>query len=68
MGKMIYELCRLRSHLASLQAALWRSRVHPISGGRGSVVWIQGHKETDPDDKLFVMLFQGLLCLFLDSR
>jgi hypothetical protein len=25
----------------------------------------QGHKVTDPDDKLFVMLFQGLLCLFL---
>jgi hypothetical protein len=25
----------------------------------------QGHKVTDPDDKLFVMLFQGILCLFL---
>jgi hypothetical protein len=25
----------------------------------------QGHKVTDPDDSLFVMLFQGLLCLFL---
>jgi hypothetical protein len=25
----------------------------------------QGHKVTDPDDKLFVVLFQGLLCLFL---
>ncbi|HLJ11306.1 MAG TPA: sodium-dependent bicarbonate transport family permease [Planctomycetaceae bacterium] len=25
----------------------------------------QGHKVTDPDDRLFVMLFQGLLCLFL---
>jgi hypothetical protein len=25
----------------------------------------QGHKVTDPDDKLFVMLFQGMLCLFL---
>src|SRR5258708_11282099 len=25
----------------------------------------QGHKVTDADDTLFVMLFQGLLCLFL---
>jgi hypothetical protein len=31
----------------------------------GFVSRYQGHKVTDPDDKLFVMLFQGLLCLFL---
>jgi len=31
----------------------------------GFISRYQGHKVTDPDDKLFVMLFQGLLCLFL---
>src|SRR5262249_4155273 len=31
----------------------------------GFISRYQGHKVTDPDDSLFVMLFQGLLCLFL---
>jgi hypothetical protein len=31
----------------------------------GFVSRSQGHKVTDPDDPVFVMLFQGLLCLFL---
>jgi hypothetical protein len=31
----------------------------------GFVSRLQGHKVTDPDDSLFITLFQGLLCLFL---
>ncbi|HLJ12199.1 MAG TPA: sodium-dependent bicarbonate transport family permease [Planctomycetaceae bacterium] len=31
----------------------------------GFVSRLQGHKVTDADDPLFVILFQGLLCLFL---
>lgn len=31
----------------------------------GYVSGLQGHKVTDADDKLFLDLFQGLLCLFL---
>jgi hypothetical protein len=31
----------------------------------GFVSRMQGHKVTDPDDSLFITLFQGLLCLFL---
>jgi hypothetical protein len=31
----------------------------------GFVSRYQGHKVTDPDDSLFVVLFQGFLCLFL---
>ncbi len=31
----------------------------------GFVSRSQGHKVTDPDDPVFVLLFQGLLCLFL---
>jgi hypothetical protein len=31
----------------------------------GFISRYQGHKVTDPDDSLFVTLFQGFLCLFL---
>jgi hypothetical protein len=31
----------------------------------GFISRYQGHKVTDPDDPVFVLLFQGLLCLFL---
>ena len=31
----------------------------------GFISRLQGHKVTDPDDSLFITLFQGLLCLFL---
>ena len=31
----------------------------------GFISRYQGHKVTDPDDPLFVQMFQGLLCLFL---
>lgn len=31
----------------------------------GFLSGLQGHKVTDPDDKLFLDLFQGFLCLFL---
>lgn len=31
----------------------------------GFISGLQGHKVTDPDDKLFLDLFQGVLCLFL---
>jgi hypothetical protein len=31
----------------------------------GFISRYQGHKVTDPDDPLFVLMFQGMLCLFL---